>query len=435
MSISSALNAGVAGLTANATQLATISDNIANSATYGYRRVETDFQSMITGSSGGAYTAGGVQASSRRLIDSGGSLTPTSNPTDLAVRGRGFLPVTSGNAVASGTEDLPFMMATTGSFRPDADGYLVSEAGLALMGFPANADGTFPNVARDSNTGLEPIRMMTSALVGTPTTQVGLGVNLPATSTVAGSAGDVETLTVEYFGNLGQAETLNFEFTPTVPGAGASNEWTVVIRDSASGGAIIGDYTMTFEDGRTNSGLLTSVVDNGTGGAYDPTTGTAIVTVAGGPIEIEFGEYNTPGRMAQLGDTYAPLQIDKDGSAVGSMDSIEIDGNGLVYAYFSTGITRTIARVPLVDVPNPNGLGISLDFQTYVPTNESGAYFLWDAGTGPSGEILSYMREGSATDVAGELTDMIQTQRAYSSNARVITTVDEMLQEATNLKR
>jgi flagellar hook protein FlgE len=49
--------------------------------------------------------------------------------------------------------------------------------------------------------------------------------------------------------------------------------------------------------------------------------------------------------------------------------------------------------------------------------------------------VVAYAREESATDVAGELTAMIQTQRAYSSNAKVIQTVDEMLQETTNIKR
>ena len=75
------------------------------------------------------------------------------------------------------------------------------------------------------------------------------------------------------------------------------------------------------------------------------------------------------------------------------------------------------------------------DQQTYMPSPESGAYFLWDAGAGPTGDIVSYAREESATDVANELTEMIQTQRSYSSNAKVIQTVDEMLQETTNIKR
>ncbi|MBO9475956.1 flagellar hook-basal body complex protein [Shimia sp. R11_0] len=434
MSISSSLNAGVAGLSANATRLATISDNIANSATYGYRRVETDFQSMVTGAKGGKYSAGGVQASSRRLIDTGGSLIPTTNPTDLAVRGRGFLPVASANAIKAGNQNPQLMMATTGSFRPDKDGYLVSEAGLALMGWPANTDGTFPNVPRDSNNALEPIRLLTTELAGSPTTAVALGVNLPSTSTVAGAAGDVEVLSIEYYGNLGQPETLNITFTPTVPATGSSNEWRMEIRDSASGNAVIGDYTMTFEDARTDAGTLQAVVTN-SGGAYDPVTGKAMLNVGGGPMEIDLGILGETGGMSQLGDAYAPLKVGKDGAPVGTMTDINVDGNGIVTANYNTGITRTIFRIPLVDVPNPNELGISLDFQTYVPSSASGPYFMWDAGTGPSGEILAFMREESATDVASELTDMIKTQRAYSTNAKVIQTVDEMLQETTNIKR
>jgi flagellar hook protein FlgE len=78
---------------------------------------------------------------------------------------------------------------------------------------------------------------------------------------------------------------------------------------------------------------------------------------------------------------------------------------------------------------------VALDQQTYLPSPDSGTYFLWDAGDGPTGDVVAYSREESTTDVAGELTSMIQTQRAYSSNAKVIQTVDEMLQETTNIKR
>jgi flagellar hook protein FlgE len=87
-----------------------------------------------------------------------------------------------------------------------------------------------------------------------------------------------------------------------------------------------------------------------------------------------------------------------------------------------------------VDLPNPNGLNV-LDNQTYSISNSSGAFYLWDAGAGPTGDVIGFALEESATDVAGELTNLIQTQRAYSSNAKVIQTVDEMLQETTNIKR
>ena len=117
-----------------------------------------------------------------------------------------------------------------------------------------------------------------------------------------------------------------------------------------------------------------------------------------------------------------------------NITSIEVDASGFVIALFDSGITRTVYKIPLVDLPNPNGM-VSLDRQTYQPSTESGTFFLWNAGEGPTGDIVSYAREESATDVASELTSMIQTQRAYSSNAKVIQTVDEMLQETTNIKR
>ena len=78
---------------------------------------------------------------------------------------------------------------------------------------------------------------------------------------------------------------------------------------------------------------------------------------------------------------------------------------------------------------------IAVDGSTFRPSPESGSFFLWDAGDGPTGSVKSYARQESATDIARELTDMIRTQRAYSSNAKVIQTVDEMLQETTNIKR
>ncbi|MEX0310049.1 MAG: flagellar hook-basal body complex protein, partial [Tateyamaria sp.] len=266
-----------------------------------------------------------------------------------------------------------------------------------------------------------------------PTTKLSLGVNLPATDTDADSTGDVQYLSVEYFDNLGTSENLNISFTPTVPTTGTSNEWTMVLTDSALDGAVVGEYVLTFDDSRTAGGTLASVTTT-TGGAYDPVTGNIIVTAEGGPLEINIGQIGESDGLTQLSDSFAPVSISKDGSPVGNMTNVEVDANGFVTAFFDTGINRTIYQVPLVDLPNPNGM-VALDQQTYLPSPESGSFFLWDAGDGPTGDILSYAREESSVDVAGELTAMIQTQRAYSSNAKVIQTVDEMLQETTNIKR
>lgn len=433
MTISSSLNASVAGLAANASRLATISDNIANSSTYGYKRAETDFHSLVLQNSNGSYSAGGVRTTSQRLIDQNGSLVSTNNPTDIAVRGRGMIPVTPQTSIVVDNGVNPLLLQTTGSFRPDEEGYFRSTSGYVLQGWPAADDGTIPAFPRDSVDGLQPVRVDLNQLSGEPTTEMRLGVNLPATSTEAGSGALDEYLTVEYFDNLGKSASLDITFTPTIPATGESNEWTVVFTDSASGGAVVGDYTMTFDDTRGLGGTLLSVVDN-VGGAYVPADGTIEVTVAGGPITIDIGTLGSPNGMTQLADAFAPVSIAKNGTSIGTLTSVEIDPNGFVVAAFDTGVTRTLYQVPLIDVPNINGLE-SRDGQAYRITADSGQFFMWDAGDGPTGDIIGYAREESTTDVAGELTDLIQTQRAYSSNAKVIQTVDEMLQETTNIKR
>lgn len=433
MTISSSLNSGVAGLNVNASRLATISDNIANSGTYGYKRAVADFQSMVINQGAGSYSAGGVRVITGRMVDQRGTLITTDNPTDLAVGGRGMLPVTSTTALDDAGGNLPIMLTTTGSFRPDSEGVLTTETGLVLMGWPANADGTVPNYPRDTFDGLEPVRVNLNQFQGDPTTRMELGVNLPATYTEAGATGGNLTMSAEYFDNLGTSQNLEIEFVPTVPATGASYEWTMVIRDSATGSAPIGEYTLTFDDARGNGGNLASVATT-TGGTYDPVSGSITVNVAGGPMELVIGGLNDPDGLTQLSDTFARAPVVKNGSPVGNLTTVEVDANGYVHAIYDSGFTRTIYQIPIADVPNPNGL-ISMNNQAYQVSAESGAFFLWNAGEGPTGEMVGFAREESATDVAGELTQLIQTQRAYSSNAKVIQTVDEMLQETTNIKR
>ncbi|WP_323035279.1 flagellar hook-basal body complex protein [Pararhodobacter sp.] len=432
----SSFNAGISGLNANATRLSAISDNIANTGTIGYKRVVASFNSMVmSGSHYGPYIAGGVRSSTVRLVDERGALTSSSNPTDLAVSGRGFLPVTSSTAVANGDANLPLMLMTTGSFRPDANGMLKNPAGLVLLGWPAGTDGSIGTYARDTVGGLEPIRINSNQFASDPTTSISVRVNLPATATRAGADGTPHDVAMEYYSPLGTTESLNMRFTPTVPGTGASNEWLATITNPTTGD-VVGEYRITFDTAAPNGGRILSVTQDvgAPGAAFDPATGEFSVNVDGQDIALNIGAPGSDDSITQMAESFIPVSIDRNGSPVQSLVGVQVDPNGYVKAYYDSGLIRTIAQVPLVDVANPNGL-TALDNQTYRVSPDSGSMFLWDAGDGPTGEVMGFAREESSTDVAAELTNMIQTQRAYSSNAKVIQTVDEMLQETTNIKR
>lgn len=432
MTITSAMNASISGLNANAARLGSISDNIANSGTYGYKRVATDFASMVVGDGGsGSYVAGGVRSSATRLIEEKGGLVSTGNALDLALTGRGMLPVTTQGAVDSDQNSM--LLTRGGAFRLDETGTLRTEGGLVLMGWPAQEGGTIGLQPRNSVSGLEPIVIATNTPVGNPTSKISLGVNLPSMETASTASGTTLPVGIEYFGNLGRSETLNISFSPTIPSSGDSNTWTMRVQDSAQNNAVIGEYTLVFDNSRATGGSLASV-NAISGGAYNPDEGTVEVSVAGGPLILFFGKLGESTGLTQLAGPFAPVAVAKDGSPVGTISGIDIDEKGYVIARYDSGFTRTLYQVPLVDVPNLNGL-TSVSNQAYKISQDSGAFYLWDAGSGPTGSLAGYSRESSTTDVAAELTTLIQTQRAYSSSAKVITTVDEMLQETTNIKR
>ena len=434
MSISSSLNAGVMGLSVNGTRLATISDNIANSGTYGYKRSMVDFSSMVLQQRSSAYAAGGVRVNTFKDVSANGSLISSGSATDIAVSGRGLFPVTDNTGVTALPSDRSLMLTPTGSFYPDQNGNLRTQSGLFLLGWPADSSGSIGNISRNSGINLEPVNIATSQFTATPTSRIDLGINLPADATRAGAPGDSYSLPVEYFDNLGRAQTLTFVMTPVVPANGASNQWSVEILDSADTvPGSIGDLAIEFTDNASSGGRIANLVASN-GAAYDSGTGVVSLTLPHGPVNIFLGRPSDSAGITQLAAPFAPTSVKKDGAPIGDLQSVEIDDKGFLQAIYDSGFRRTLYQIPVGDVPNMNGLR-ALDSQAYSISATSGNLYLWDANTGPVGGISGYALMESTTDVAAELTDLIETQRAYSSNAKIVQTVDEMLQETTNLKR
>lgn len=389
-----------------------------------------------SGSGGGKYSAGGVSSSSKRLIADRSSTISTNNALDLAVKGAGMLPVTQAARLDNSGEPqgpIEMLMTTTGSFSPDANGIVTTSTGLVLLGWPANSDGAIPVATRDTVDNLKPIIIKDNEKVSSPTTHISLGVNLPATETSAGASGDTIPMSVEYFGNLGTLEKLQLNFTPNIPATGTSNSWRMTVFDNATGPAALGTYDITFNNGRINGGSIANIATLN-GPAYAPTTGAINLTLAGGPMSLELGRLNGDTGITQFASDFSPKTLSKNGSPSAKLIDVKVDENGYVRANYDSGLVRTLYQIPLAAVPNENGL-TAHSAGAYSVSPDSGSFFLWDAGQGPTSGIASFSLEQSSTDIAQELTELIQTQRAYSSNAKIIQTVDEMYQETTNIKR
>lgn len=427
MTISSSLNAGVMGLSVNSARLATISDNIANSATFGYKRSDVDFSSLVVPGNEGLYSAGGVRATSFKDVEGAGSLISTGNATDIAINGNGMIPVTDFAGLSETGDSRTFMMVPTGGFTPDENGFFRTTSGLYLLGWPTDAAGETATPSRGSPGDLEPVNANTGQFSAEPTANMTLGVNLPADA-VSGVT-EPFLLPIDYYDALGLSQNMSVTFTPNA----TANSWNVSIADGAGDPNLtIASFDLTFND-QTNGGTIATITP-GAGTTYDAVSGEIAFNVEGGPIQAFIGRAGETSGITQLGTDFSPYNVIKDGSPVGDLQSIEINGQGFMEALYNTGFRRTLYQIPVAEVPNANGL-TAVDNQSFTLSQDSGDVYFWDAGTGPTGDYVGYALMESSTDIATELTNLIETQRAYSSNAKIIQTVDEMLQETTNLKR
>lgn len=433
MSLYSALYAGVSGLSAQASAMATVADNITNINTVGYKGVEAQFRSLVTdGTASSSYSAGGVAAAPHALISKQGLLQASSSPTDLGIDGAGFFVTRSGTGT-SGT--VSFTRA--GSFRPDEQGYLRNSAGYYLQGWALDTSGNYVNTGNLS--ALSPVRVGELTGTATPTTKVQMRANLQSTTADYGgtyAAGDMATGAVtpafsrsmEVYDAQGGAHRLTFAFLKTAP-----NNWKAEIYADPAG-------DVTAANGLLASG---SVVFNPDGsldvaGSSPALFGSLSVSwtnqAASQPIALDLGSQDGLDGLTQFGSESAMISSVIDGGLLGNISSIEVTKQGRVSAIFEDGTARALYQLPLATFPNPDGL-TRLPGNGFATSNASGSPALNEPTVLGAGAISSSTLEGSTVDLAGEFTNMIRFQRAYSASSRIITTVDDMLQEVSNLKR
>ena len=191
---------------------------------------------------------------------------------------------------------------------------------------------------------------------------------------------------------------------------------------------------------RITAGNATYVEFDGNGTLRGPATHTVGIdwnngasSAADSSVAFDFGTPGQANGLTSFGSEYAVGSVSQDGLAFGAYSGVSIDRNGIVNALFDNGRIRPMFKIPVAQFNNSDGL-ISRSGNAWQASPESGGFFLNEAGIGGAAKINSNALEASTVDLATEFTSMITTQRAYSANATIIKTADEMLQELTRIK-
>ena len=422
MSLYGMMRTGVSGMSAQATRLSTVADNIANSGTTGYKSSKAEFSTLVLPSTGGSYNSGGVTSTIQTSISSQGVLQYTTSTSDLAISGDGFFVVQDSSGA--------MFLTRAGSFVPDSEGNLVNAAGFKLMGY-SYANGT-PTVTANGFNGLEAVNVASTSLVATASTSGAYSANLPATATavaagslpsdnVAGSQYTAKTSMVVY-DNTGGERMLDVYFTKTGANTreGAVSDRADATPDTffpygTAGDPPLATQTLTFDP--TNGQLDTS-------GFTDIT-----IPVPGGQnLTIDLAG------MTELSTGFTTFDAYVNGNPPSSIQQVEISQDGTVYAQYSDGSFRALYRIPLATVQSPDNLQV-LPGNVFTQSSGSGSIRLGFPNEGKFGKVVSGALENSNVDVATELTSMIEAQRSYTANSKVFQTGSELMDILVNLKR
>lgn len=437
MTLFGTLFSGASGLTAQSRSLGMISDNVANVNTVGYKGAVAQFASLVTRqNSNVAYAPGGVRAVTAFNVTKQGLFQSTDSPTDAAISGAGFFVV---NSLADSRGEQLYTRA--GSFLPDHLGNLRTPSGDYLQGWVLDADEQIVDINTLSTVNVRAING-----VATATTRVEIGANLDSTTaafTGPYNPGDMEDFAfsagtsgvnphfrrdLRIFDSLGQAHSLTMAFLKT-----AANTWEVELYADRA------DLDSTAHaTGLLASGTVTFNGDGSLGAVTGSIAAPVSITWANGadPSAITF-DLGTAGETDGLSQFAAPTDVafvQQNGAEVGQLNRIAIDEQGFVVASFTNGAQRKIYRLPIATFANPSGLE-PRSGNVFAQTELSGEYNLRFAERGGAGRITPAVLEMANVDLADEFTRMIVTQRAYTANARVITTVNDMLDELMQLSR
>jgi flagellar hook protein FlgE len=415
----------LSGLTAAQGQLQSVSNNLANINTDGFKDQTLTFadvfsQTGVTNGSGDPLQTGsGVATSSTDADFSEGSLNVTGTASNMAVSGNGFF-VTQNS---SGLQDY----TRAGDFTTNKEGQITTPSGELVLGYPAV--GGVVNTA----TTLQPLQVgtgVTSPAVAS--TKMDISANLDSSAAIGGTASS----TLPVYDSLGDPHTLSVTYTKT-----GANAWgytvtmpTADLTPTPAAPVPPSETIATGTLGFSAAGALDSVNGVATPAAVaagipltiPPAGFTFVDGAAALPITWNLETAGTP-TITQTATASSTSATSTDGFASGTLQTYAVQPDGTINGTFSSGETLALGQVAVASFSNVQGL-VAVGNNNYNQGASSGPAVIGVAGTGGRGTIIGGSVEQSNVNIATEFAKLIVAQQAYSANAKSITTFNQVSQ-------
>ncbi len=414
----------VSGLNAAATNLDVIGNNIANSATYGFKSGSASFADMFAGSKVGL----GVKVAGITQDFSDGTTTNTGRGLDVAISQNGFFRMLDSNGSV--------YYSRNGQFSLDENRNLVNMQGLQVTGYPAA--GSPPTVQTGANP--QPITIPNNLMAAKATSTAAQQINLNSTDSVPNIPFDVTSAnpdsdsfnkkgTITVYDNQGNAHNMYVYYVKT-----ADNKWDLYTQDgSAANGQITKSAQMSFDPNGNLEGIYNyspAGVLSATPNA-NPAINVTTDPLSGAlPVTFSLSFLNS---MQQNTGANNIVATNQNGYKPGDLVSYQINDDGTVVGNYSNEQNQVLGQIVLANFANNEGLQ-SEGNNVWSATQSSGVALLGTAGSGNFGTLTNGALEASNVDLSKELVNMIVAQRNYQSNAQTIKTQDQILNTLVNLR-
>jgi len=425
MSLTSLMSIGVSGLEGASTDMEVVGNNIANADTIGFKSSRADFADQISQDLLGAGQVGlGTMLQMSQKIMDQGSLVTTGNATDLALQGNGFFVV---QGTANGQTGQYY--TRDGEFTIDSNGNLVTQGGLDVQGYQANATGVLSSNLSNLDVG-------NASSQPNPTANITLKANLNSNDVTPAAAWNVAqasstsnfSTSATIYDSLGDSHQVQIYFRND---GGGNWEWHAVTDGGGLTGGTAGtpteiaNGTMTFN----TSGVLTADTQTST---FNP-----LGAVNPQALNFNFGTPTGTGGtgldgITQFASTDATTFLNQDGYASGTLSNISVNAQGIVTGSFTNGQTRTLAQVAVAKFAAPDQLNDD-GGNLYSETQPSGQPTIGAASAGGRAAISAGALEQSNVDLSGQLVEMISAQRNFQANSRSVSAADAVLQDLMSI--